>query len=177
MRERLDPAVLGGPAPEVAPLLLNKLWRVNGFEARITEVEAYTDEDPASHSFRGVTDRNRTMFGPPGHLYVYLIYGVHHCANVVTGAPGSGEAVLIRAVTVDGVAVRATTGPGRVCSVLGIDRTADGAMAELFDDGVQPPAVPLCTPRVGITKAAERPWRWLVPPRVAEEPTAATRDR
>lgn len=146
----------------VAPELLNKLLRVNGTFARITEVEAYTADDPASHSFRGRTARNAAMFGHPGHWYVYLIYGMHHCLNLVTGADGDGQAVLIRSVTIESIDPRRTTGPGRVCKVLGIDRSLDGGVAELFDDGTPPPPDPEVTPRIGITKAADWPRRWRV---------------
>lgn len=150
-------------ATVVAPELLNKLFVVGGVSARITEVEAYTADDPASHSFRGRTARNAAMFGPPGHWYVYLIYGIHHCLNLVTGADGDGQAVLIRAASVDGLAAAATTGPGRLTRVLGIDRSVDGTVAALFDDGVAPPAEPLVTPRIGISAAADWPRRWLLP--------------
>lgn len=149
-------------ATEVAPELLNKLMAVNGRLARITEVEAYTGDDPASHSFRGRTARNAAMFGHPGHWYVYLIYGMHHCVNLVTGRDGDGQAVLIRSVVVDGVDPRRTTGPGRLCRELGIDRNLDGAVAELFDDGTAPPAAPEVTPRIGITKASDWPRRWRI---------------
>lgn len=149
-------------ATVVAPALLNKLLRVHGTVARITEVEAYTADDPASHSFRGRTPRNAAMFGHPGHWYVYLIYGVHHCVNLVTGAEGDGQAVLIRSVVIDGIDPRRTSGPGRVCKVLGIDRALDGAVAELFDDGTPAPTKPLVSPRVGISKAVGWPRRWRV---------------
>ncbi len=82
-------------SPEVAPQLLNKLFVVGSMSGRISEVEAYTQDDPASHCFRGQTGRNEVMFGPAGHLYVYFIYGVHHCVNVVTGSVGNGQAVLV----------------------------------------------------------------------------------
>lgn len=150
-------------ATVVAPALLNKVARLGGRLARITEVEAYTGDDPASHSFRGPTARNAAMFGPPGHWYVYLIYGMHWCLNLVTGAEGDGQAVLIRAVVVDGVDPRRTSGPGRLTRELGIDRALDGVAAELFDDGTPPPAAPITTPRIGITRAAEWHRRWLVP--------------
>ncbi len=151
-------------ATVVAPELLNKLLVVHGRAARITEVEAYTADDPASHSYRGTTARNASMFGPAGHWYVYLIYGVHHCLNLVTGHPGDGQAVLIRSVEVDGVVQARTRGPGRLARELGVDRTLDGAMAELFDDGTPPPAAPLVTPRIGISRAADWPRRWVRPP-------------
>lgn len=158
----LPPTFAERDATAVAPELLNKLLRVHGTVARITEVEAYTADDPASHSFRGRTSRKAAMFGHPGHWYVYLIYGMHHCVNLVTGLEGDGQAVLIRSVVVDGIDPRRTTGPGRVCKVLGIDRSLDGASAELLDDGTPPPAEPEVTPRIGITKAADWPRRWRV---------------
>jgi len=111
---------------------------------RICETEAYTQDDCASHSFRGCTPANLTMFGEPGLVYVYFTYGMHYCANVVTGIPGSGEAVLIRAVEpLEGLelmllrrglshgtrlAIGRTLcgGPGRLCQAFGIDRNLDG---------------------------------------------------
>jgi DNA-3-methyladenine glycosylase len=140
---------------DVAPELLNKRWQINGHDVRIIEVEAYTADDPASHSFRGLSARNAPMFGEPGRLYVYLIYGMHHCANVVTGDVGDGQAVLIRAVDT-------VTGPGRLCRELGIDRTHNGNRVTMYDDGAELPHEPLVTPRIGITKAADWPRRWLV---------------
>jgi len=163
--QRLPATFAERDATVVAPELLNKLLRVHGMVARITEVEAYTADDPASHSFRGRTDRNAPMFRPGGCWYVYFIYGMHHCLNLVTGAEGDGQAVLLRAVTVDGVAPKLTTGPGRLTKQLGVDRSLNGAVAELFDDGTAPPANPTVTARIGITKAVDWPRRWLVPAR------------
>lgn len=119
------------PAIEVAPALLGKyLVRVAGGVARIgriVEVEAYLGpHDLAAHSARGLTPRTRVMFGPPGHAYVYLIYGMHHCMNVVTEAEGRASAVLLRALEpVANVAGR-TQGPGLLCRAMGIDRTLNG---------------------------------------------------
>jgi DNA-3-methyladenine glycosylase len=151
--------------------------------ARIIETEAYMAADPASHSFRGRTDRNAVMFGPPGRLYVYLSYGIHACANVVTGVEGDGQAVLLRAgVPVAGIdAVRRrrsgrpdrelADGPGKLCQALGIglgdngvDLTAPWSPIRILDDGTAPPELPLVGPRVGITKGVETPWRFRVPP-------------
>ena len=168
----------------VAPQLLNKVLVCRGRSGRIVEVEAYAGaEDPASHTFRGRTVRNATMFGPPGHLYVYFSYGMHWCANVVTGEIGSGTAVLLRALApIDGVdemhaarrpAARRrrdlTSGPGKLAQALGIAKADDGAdlvkgdrEIELFDDGVAPPAEPGVSVRIGISVAAEMPWRWYV---------------
>lgn len=172
---------------ELAPLLLNKLLvMADGRAGRIIEVEAYRGgEDPASHAYRGMTARNRVMFGPPGHLYVYFSYGVHWCANVVCGPPGQAQAVLLRALEpVAGLDLmrraRWTTqrqqpdrdlcrGPGRLCQALGIDRSYDGADLTvagsgvwLADDGSAPPLDPLTTPRVGISVAVDLPWRFAV---------------
>jgi DNA-3-methyladenine glycosylase len=160
--QRLPTSFVERDAPVVAPELLNKVLVVGGRRARIVEVEAYTADDPASHSYRGRTARNASMFGPAGQWYVYLVYGLHHCLNLVTGAAGDGQAVLIRSVLVDGVDPARTRGPGRLCRELGVDRSIDGTAATVFDDGVVPPPSPLVTPRIGITRAVERPWRWLV---------------
>ncbi len=165
-------------APVVAADLLGKVLivereglRVSG---RITETEAYTEDDPASHSFRGRTARNAVMFGPAGHLSVYLSYGTHRCANVVTGAEGDGQAVLIRSlVPIEGVdAMRGrrgrlplADGPGKLGQALGIDLVDDGldltaGAIRIVDDGTPPPTEPLTGPRIGITVAVDRPWRF-----------------
>lgn len=190
-----EPAAGGGlarrwfvrPAPVVAIDLLGKvLVTVDAAgvltSGRIVETEAYTNDDPASHSFRGRTARNATMFGPPGHVYVYLSYGVHACANVVTGAVGDGQAVLIRAVEpIDGIDVirlrrggrvdrELANGPGKVCAALGIGLDADGvdltaasSAIRIISDGMSPPQDPLVGPRIGLTKAVDVPWRFRVP--------------
>ena len=160
--QRLPPTFAERDATVVAPELLNKLALVHGRLARITEVEAYTADDPASHSFKGRTGRNAAMFGPPMHWYVYLIYGMHHCLNLVTGPEGDGQAVLIRSVVIDGVDPARSTGPGRLCRELDVDRSFDGAVAELFDDGTAPPDEPEITARVGISTAVDWPRRWRV---------------
>lgn len=162
--QRLPVTFAERDAPLVAPDLLNRLLVIGGQRARITEVEAYTADDPASHSFRGRTARNAAMFGPPGHWYVYLIYGIHHCLNLVTGAEGDGQAVLIRSIEIDDVEPRLTRGPGRLTRHLGIDRSWDGTRAELFADDLEPPTDPVVTSRIGVTKAAEWPRRWLIAP-------------
>ena len=170
---------------EVAPELLNKLLvRDDGRIGRIVEVEAYAGgSDPAAHSHRGPTARNRTMFGPGGHLYVYFTYGMHWCANAVCGPEGDGHGVLLRAIEpVAGVALMREArghptrdrdigaGPGRLGQAMGITRAFDGADLvtgdrgiRIMDDGTPPPAEPAVGPRVGISKAVERPWRWHVP--------------
>jgi len=176
----------------VAPDLLNKVIAVRSGDgwrwARIVEVEAYRSSDPASHSYGGPRGRNVVMYGPPAHLYVYFSYGMHWCANVVTGPEGVGEAVLLRAAEPlgglpamqaargAGVGVRdLCRGPARLAQALGLDRSANGAPVAvrgvvgdaarglaILDDGTPPPASPGVGPRVGITKAAEVPWRWWV---------------
>jgi DNA-3-methyladenine glycosylase len=144
---------------------------------RIVETEAYTADDPASHSFRGRTPRNEVMFGPPGRLYVYLSYGVHRCANVVTGAEGDGQAVLVRAIEPTQGAVEMlrrrgrhplADGPGKLCQALGIDLGDNGAdlcgqgSIHLLDDGAGPPADLIAGPRIGVTKAVDVPWRFRI---------------
>ena len=180
----LDRAWFARDAPDVAPDLLNKVLRVRSGDGalvagRIVETEAYMPDDPASHTFNGPTVRNRVMFGPAAHLYVYLSYGIHRCANVVTGPEGSGQAVLIRAVVpVAGIdAMRArrgrpdrelADGPGKLCQALGIGAEYDGldligrTPVAVVDDGVAPPDSPLTGPRVGISKAIDVPWRFRV---------------
>ncbi len=145
---------------------------------RIVETEAYHQDDPASHSFTGRTPRNEVMFGPAGVMYVYFVYGMHHCANVVAGVTGRGEAVLVRAVEplkgLDVMAARRNgqkrlaDGPAKVCQAFalalvdnGRDLCADPDLG-LFDDGVPPPDAPLIGPRVGISSAVDEPWRWRV---------------
>jgi DNA-3-methyladenine glycosylase len=169
---------------EVAPELLNTLIVAGNRVGRIVEVEAYRGaEDPASHAYRGRSRRNGTMFGPPGHLYVYFSYGNHWCANAVCGEEGTAMAVLLRAISpVEGVeemwAARPAarrhrdlgSGPGKLCQALGIERRHDGADlvtgdrgVQIVTDGVAPPRCPGQGPRVGISLAQDRPWRWWVP--------------
>lgn len=152
----------------------------------IVEVEAYLHDDPAAHSFRGETARNQAMFGPAGHAYVYQIYGLHTCVNVVTGREGTGEAVLIRALEPAGgielmQARRGTddplalaSGPGKLTQALGITMDCNGAslsgnrLGILSPDSLpdrRPEGVPgeiVQTTRVGITKAADLPLRFYL---------------
>lgn len=172
----LGPAFFARDATEVAPELLNKRLVVGSCAGRIVEVEAYTQDDPAAHTFRGPTARNAVMFGPGGHLYVYFTYGMHHCANVTTGAQGDGQGVLIRAVTpLVGVALmrrrrggrpdaQLTNGPAKLAQAFGIDLRLDGTVAQVYDDGEPPPAVPVVGPRIGISRAIDWPRRFRVPP-------------
>ena len=171
-------------ALEVAPDLLNKvLVAADGRAGRIVEVEAYRGEDdPGSHGFRGPTKRNATMFGPPGHLYVYFTYGMHWCANVVAETDGVAAAVLLRALTplegleamyaARGPAARTErdlcSGPAKLTQALGIDGALDGADLVSGDRGVtivdddQPPPTPAVTTRIGLTSGAELPWRFHI---------------
>ena len=149
-RTRLPRSFYARAATEVAPALLGQIL-VRALSdgtraaARIVEVEAYGPDDPASHAFRGMTPRNATMFGPPGHLYVYFTYGMHFCMNAVCGRPGEGTAVLLRAgEPLEGIegmrarrgrerAVELCSGPGRFTQALGVTRSEDGA--DLVDGG------------------------------------------
>ncbi|MFZ4810905.1 MAG: DNA-3-methyladenine glycosylase [Ilumatobacteraceae bacterium] len=158
---RLPASFFSRDATVVAPDLLHRVLVAGGQRARITEVEAYTRDDEASHSFRGPTRRNAPMFGPPGMLYVYFVYGVHHCINIVTGADGDGQAVLVRSAVIDGIELRRSAGPGRLAKVLGADLTWNGRDAEVIDDGAPSPPHRV-TPRIGISRAVDLPRRWLV---------------
>lgn len=157
----------------MAPRLLGAVLRHAGVAVRLTEVEAYDGpHDPGSHAFRGRTTRNATMFGPPGRLYVYLSHGIHHCANLVTGPDGDPGAVLLRAgEVVDGIETARgrrpgssdrdlARGPGRLGSALGLTLADDGIVPVLEPPGA--PATFRTGPRVGLTLAADRPWRFWI---------------
>ncbi len=141
-------------------------------EGRVVETEAYVGpEDRASHASRGRTARTSVMFGEAGNAYVYLIYGMHHCLNVVTEAEGYPAAVLIRALEPGHGVTLATNGPGRLCRALGIDRSLNGAdltagLLRIESRGDRPPADQISTsPRIGVDYAgawAERPWRFFL---------------
>lgn len=172
---------LEGPVEEVAPSLLGCLLVSHGVTLRLTEVEAYDGEgqDPASHAHRGRTPRTQIMFGPPGRLYVYFTYGLHWCANVVTGPEGHASAVLLRAgEVVDGLDVARgrrpgaadrdlCRGPARLARTLALDAYALGL--DLLDprsavrllDGSHDGRV-LAGPRVGVTVGAQTPWRFWI---------------
>jgi len=173
----------------VARQLLGKLVvrRLEGqtLIGRVVETEAYIGkDDPASHSFAGLTNRNSVLFGPPGRAYVYFIYGMHYCLNVSCEPDGQAGGVLFRALEpVSGLAEMArlrglpdgasprllTSGPGRLCQALGvvrdgingIDLTSPKSALRICDDGYVPEGVTI-TPRIGIRKASDRPLRFLV---------------
>mgnify|MGYP001797387350 FL=1 len=173
------------PSIQVAPDLIGTtLVRhlPNGplIRSTIVETEAYAPGDPACHAYSGKSKRNEAMFGPPGHSYVYLIYGMYHCLNVVTETAGIGSAVLIRALELNIIPSHLTpkqiqkphriaAGPGKLCRALDVDRELDGALyhpdSKLWlEHRSQPVSASdiVQTTRIGITKAADRPWRWYL---------------
>ena len=176
------------PPEVVAPKILGKIIvshlageRLTG---RITEVEAYLGlTDPASHTFGGETPRNAVLFGPPGFSYIYFIYGMHYCLNFSCGPKGEPGGILIRALEpLKGLDAMArlrglptpaktnllTSGPGRLCQALGITRathngldvTQTDSALQVLDDGYRPHSI-LTTPRIGISKAIDKPLRFL----------------
>jgi DNA-3-methyladenine glycosylase len=173
------------PSVEVAHDLLGKtLWRrteIGLTGGIIVETEAYDGaNDPASHAWRGQTQRNAVMFGPPGYAYVYFTYGMHYCMNAVTGPVGQASAVLLRALQpIVGLELMRerrgehipdrdlARGPGRLCQALGITTADDGT--DLAGDALwisetadAHDLLIAATPRIGITRAADRPWRFVV---------------
>jgi DNA-3-methyladenine glycosylase len=175
MAKRLTRAFFRRSVQEVAPDLIGVMLLVDGVGGRIVEVEAYHQTDPAAHSFRGPTSRNAVMFGPPGYVYVYRSYGIHWCVNFVCEPKGSASAVLIRAIepTVGLAAMRRRrgvadvrllcSGPGRVCEALRITHAQNGMALDeppfaLF--GRTDDVEVIAGPRIGITKAVEKPWRY-----------------
>jgi DNA-3-methyladenine glycosylase len=160
---------------DVAPELVGATLLVAGVGGTIVEVEAYDAHDPAAHGFGGRTRRNAAMFGPPGHAYVYRSYGLHWCLNLVCEDEGVPSAVLVRALEpLAGLeAMRARrgldeprllcAGPGRLAQALGVTRDHDGLPLDAppFELCPRPRPIELASgPRIGITRAAERPWRY-----------------
>lgn len=174
-------ATLAGAPEEAAPKLLGAhlVSEVDGkpVRLRITEVEAYKgSDDPASHAYGGRTARNDSMFQAPGTLYVYRSYGIHNCANTAAGPEGVGWGILLRGgVVIEGEGVvrmrrgrsdNLTNGPGKICQALGIVISHNGT--NLVDPGSEIRLEPgsaaqyvMATPRVGISKAIERAWRFV----------------
>jgi DNA-3-methyladenine glycosylase len=183
------------PVAEVGRELLGATLLVDGCGGPIVELELYDHDDPASHAYHGPTQRNASMFGPAGHAYVYRSYGIHWCLNLVCEGEGVAAAVLIRALEPrhgleamrarrGGLADRLLcAGPGRLCQALGVTHAHDGLPLdappfELHAREEEPPLV--AAPRIGITHAAERPWRlcvagspWLSRPVPRSQPSAA----
>jgi DNA-3-methyladenine glycosylase len=171
----LNPRFFARSVHRVAPDLIGATLLFRGAGGIIVEVEAYHHTDPAAHSFRGPTERNAVMFGPPGHAYVYRSYGIHWCLNFVCEGEGSASAVLIRALEpVHGIhlmrgrrglqeARLLCSGPGRLCEALGITRRENGAALAppLFELRPRSSAPDIAIgPRIGISVATEHPWRY-----------------
>jgi len=159
----------------VARDLIGTIVLVNGVGGRIVEVEAYHHTDPAAHSFRGPTARNAVMFGPPGYAYVYRSYGIHWCLNFVCEPEGSASAVLVRALEpTTGLPVMRRrrgvlderllcAGPGRVCQALGVTGAYNGLALDAPPFALfarRGPVAVVAGPRIGITKAVDKPWRY-----------------
>lgn len=168
--------LVAGSVHDAAPALIGWTLLVDGVGGRVVEVEAYAQDDEASHSFRGPTRRTEVMFGEPCRLYVYRSYGLHWCANVVCESPGRGAAILLRALEPThgleqmrarrGVedSARLCAGPGRLTQALGIAAEHNGADLSRPPFELLPPREPTTveqTPRIGISRAAEKPWRYL----------------
>ena len=170
----IPPAFFARPAPDVAHDLIGVTLLVDGVGGPLVEVEAYDPSDPASHSFNGPTPRNAAMFGPPGHAYVYKIYGIHWCLNFVC-QPGS--AVLIRALQpTDGLDAMAQrrgglaarqlcSGPGKLCQALGVTIAQNALALDESPFTLLPAsaAADVATgTRIGLTKGVETPWRFVL---------------
>ncbi|HUI12720.1 MAG TPA: DNA-3-methyladenine glycosylase [Xanthobacteraceae bacterium] len=175
MPKRLTKSFFNRSVHEVAPDLIGATLLVNGVGGRLVEVEAYHHTEPAAHSFRGPTERNAVMFGPAGYAYVYRSYGIHWCLNFVCEPKGSASAVLIRAIepTAGLAAMRRRrgvaderllcSGPGRLCEALGVTVKHNGLALDAppFELLARQGDVDVVAgPRIGITKAAELPWRY-----------------
>lgn len=177
----LDALLGGDPVSAARSLLGRSLISEIGGEATsvvLTEVEAYAgSDDPASHAYRGETRRNRSMFGPPGTLYVYRSYGIHWCMNITCGPEGVAQAVLLRSgQPLAGAAVmerrrgrsdHLTDGPGKLCQALGVTGEHDGVdvfAGPIAIGGAAVSGTITAGPRIGITNAEERPWRFVLTP-------------
>ena len=168
------------PAPELARALLGCLLMHDSPEGRtagiIIETEAYDQDDAARHSYNGETLRTKAMFGPAGHIYIYFTYGMHYCFNVVSGQPGHGQGVLIRALEpVEGIEIMQkrrgrehdlANGPAKLVQAMGITKADYGK--PLFEGDIYisersgPAPVIMSGPRIGIKKAVDVPWRFWV---------------
>jgi DNA-3-methyladenine glycosylase len=174
-RVRLTRSFFDRSVHEVAPELIGATLLVDGVGGTVVEVEAYDHEDPAAHGFGGRTARNASMFGPAGHAYVYRSYGIHWCLNFVCEGVGVANAVLVRALEPTagipamqkrrklGDVRLLCAGPGRLCEALGVTRAHDGLALDAppFRLIARPQAAALAIgPRIGITKAMDKPWRY-----------------
>ena len=172
---QLCPDFFARSVHEVAQELIGATLLFNGVGGVVVEVEAYDQDDPASHAFGGLTPTRASMFGPPGHAYVYRSYGVHWCLNVVCAPEGRAEAALVRALApTHGLELMRErrglekerslcSGPGKLCQALGITGAADGLPLyeppfELFAREEEPDLV--VGTRIGITRAVDQPWRY-----------------
>ncbi|MDF3047094.1 MAG: 3-methyladenine glycosylase [Candidatus Midichloriaceae bacterium] len=148
---------------DVAKNLIGKRLIFGKHQGIITETEAYRGvDDEACHAFKGITNRTSIMFGPPGFAYVYLIYGMYHCLNIITEEEGKASGVLIRGLKLPEINLN---GPGKLCRYLGITREHNGINVVESDDfylteGVSVKNI-LITPRIGIAKAIDKPWRFV----------------
>ena len=183
MKKKLNRKFYNRPTLKVARELLGKYLVVKKegtyVSGKIVETEAYIGpDDPASHAYRGMTRRNKVMFGDPGYAYVYLTYGMHHCLNFVTERKGFPAAVLIRALEPsEGIEImrkrrkiedlkNLTNGPAKVCQALGIDRTLNGAdlCSDVIyvEDRENEPAKIVFTSRIGIKEGKDKKWRFYI---------------
>ena len=160
---RLDRSFFERPTVQVAQELLGKRLTFQNFSGIITEIEAYhQDNDPACHAYKGKTPRNTPMFGPAGHSYVYFIYGMYYCLNMVTEPEGTAAAVLIRGLKIDQLSL---DGPGKLCRHLKITKdhnAIDLIECDYFyvtDEGIKPNLI--STPRIGIRQGTDKLWRFL----------------
>jgi len=172
---RLTCSFFDRPVLKVAPDLIGAMLLVDGVGGIIVEVEAYHHTDPAAHSYRGMTERNAVMFGPPGFAYVYRSYGIHWCLNFVCERAGSASAVLIRALEpAAGIAamrrrrgvpetLALCSGPGKLCQALGVSHRHNGLALDRapfkLRARTEKPEIVVGS-RIGITKAVDEPWRY-----------------
>lgn len=175
--KRLERTFFQRPTLDVAKDLLGKILKIGPCSGRINEVEAYWGhDDPASHCFPGLTERNQVMFGPAGHLYIYFTYGMYYCANMVTETEGFPAGILIRSVQpLNGIelmierrgkAKNIADGPGKLCMAFGMTREThngqdlcSGDDMAVYDDGFEPLEIKTSS-RIGITKGLDKEWRF-----------------
>lgn len=185
----VEPSWLARPSTEVAPdllgcILVRQLPDKQIIRGLIVETEAYTPGDPAFHAYKRRTDRNWVLFGPAGRTYIYLIYGIYHCFNIVTDQDGIPSAVLVRALQLESLPVgvgnskqlkRIAAGPGKLCRVMQIDRSLNNSVLQLneplwlehrgwqFQQQVDNQAITFVqTTRIGLTQGVDLPLRWYI---------------